>query len=128
MNQRIRPADLNDTPYKEVIHKLTLQWVHAELPAEGLTYEDVKADIKILLLTTQSADRTSATVEAVLTQATALGKTSGWVRQELKFEGMIEGADRADFLLFDLQQADTIDDAMLDSYNERMNRFPVSEG
>jgi hypothetical protein len=128
VNQRIRPDDLNDTPYKEVIHKLTFQWVHAELPAEGLTYDDVKTDIKVLLLTTQSADRTSAIVKAVLTQATALGKTSGWVRQELKFEGMIEGADRADFLLLDLQQADTIDDAMLDSYNERMNRFPVDEG
>jgi hypothetical protein len=45
------------------------------------------------------------------------------VEEELKFEGMIEGADRADFLRFELQQAPALDDQLLDRYNERMNRF-----
>lgn len=123
MNRRIRLDDLDNTPYKELIQTLTLQWVRAELPNQGLTYEDYQTDIRILLLTTQNTDRTKAIVQAVLAQATKLGKTAGWVEEELKFEGMIEGADRADFLRFELQQAPTIDDQLLDKYNERMNRF-----
>ena len=123
MKRRIRPDDLEKAPYKELIQTLTLQWVRTELPAQGLTYADYQTDIRILLLTTQNPDRTMTIVEAVLAQATALHKTSGWVEQELKFEGMIEGADRVDFLRLELQQADSVDDKLLDSYNERMNRF-----
>ena len=123
MNRRIRPDDLDSSPYKELIQLLVFQWVRTELPAEGLTYADYITDIRTLLLTTQNPDRTMVLVQAVLTQATALHKTSVWVEQELKFEGMIDGADRDDFLALDLQESDTIDDAMLDSYNERKNRF-----
>jgi hypothetical protein len=126
MNRRIRPDDLNSNPFKELIQQLTLQWVGAELPAEGLTYNDYKNDISILLLTTQNLDRTRAIVMAVLAQATELGKTSAWVEQELKYEGMIEGADRVDFLRFEMEQADTVDDALLDQYNERMSRFNLT--
>ncbi|GAB3782323.1 hypothetical protein GCM10028818_37940 [Spirosoma horti] len=123
MNRRIRLNDLDNTPYKEVIQTLTLQWVRAELPDQGLSYADYQTDIRILLLTTQNTDRTKDIVQAVLAQATKLNKTSGWVEEELKFEGMIDGADRADFLRFELQQAPAIDDQLLDRYNERMNRF-----
>ncbi|QDK81149.1 hypothetical protein EXU85_22035 [Spirosoma sp. KCTC 42546] len=123
MNQRIRLDDLDIAPYKDLIQSLAIQWVRAELPAQGLTYADYLTDIRILLLTTQDTDRTTVIVQAVLAQAAALHKTSGWVEQELKFEGMIEGADRVDFLRLDLQQAGTLDDAMLDAFNERMNRF-----
>ena len=124
MKLRIRPDDLINAPYQELIQILTRQWIRAELPSPGLTEADYIFTIRTLLLTTQDTDRTTVIVEAVLAQATALHKTSVWVEQELKFEGMIEGADRADFLLLDLQQADALDDAMLDSYNERINRFP----
>ena len=123
MNRCIRLDDLDNTPYKELIQALTLQWVRAELPAQALTYADYQTDIGVLLLTTQNADRTTAIFQAVLAQAITLQKTAGWVKQELKFEGMIEGADRADFLRFELQHAATINDQLLDSYNERMNRF-----
>ncbi|GAB4044339.1 hypothetical protein [Spirosoma jeollabukense] len=123
MIRRIRLDDLDNTPYKELIQTLTLQWVRAELPDQGLTYGDYQTDIRILLLTTQDTDRTRAIVQAVLAQATKLNKMSGWVEEELKFEGMIEGADRADFLRFELQQAPALDDPLLDRYNERMNRF-----
>jgi hypothetical protein len=123
VNRRIRPDDLESSPYKELIQTLTLQWSGAALPASGLADSDFTTDIRTLLLTTQDPDRTTAIVQAVLTQAIALHKTSVWVEQELKFEGMIDGADRADFLLFDLQQADKMDDVLLDSYNERINRF-----
>ncbi|GAB3748568.1 hypothetical protein GCM10028817_07320 [Spirosoma pomorum] len=68
-------------------------------------------------------ERTTAIVQAVLAQAVTLRKTADWVDEELKFEGMIEGADRADFLRFDLQQTGDVDDDLLDRYNERMNRF-----
>ncbi len=126
MNRRIRPDDLENSPYKELIHELTFQWVRAELPVQRMTYVDYTLAIRTLLLTTQDSNRTRVIVQAVLAQATTLHKTSAWVEQELKFEGMIEGADRADFLLLDLQQADTIDDTMLDSYNERINRFATN--
>ncbi|MRS60906.1 hypothetical protein [Larkinella terrae] len=123
MKPRIRPDDLTNAPYQEGIQHLTRQWVRAGLPDLGLTETDFTFTIRTLLLTTQDMDRTTAIVQAVLAQAIALQKTSAWVDQELKFEGMIEGVDRADFLLLDLQQADNLDDAMLDSYNERINRF-----
>jgi hypothetical protein len=127
VNQRIRPDDLESSPYKEVIQSLVFQWVRAVLPAQGLTYPDYTRVVKTLLLTTQNPDRTTAIVQAVLSQALTLRKTSIWVEQELKFEGMIDGVDRADFLLLDLQQADTLDDVSLDSYNERMSRFAAHE-
>lgn len=126
MNRRLYPDDLDSSPYKELMQGLAFRWVRAELPAEGLTYTDYLTDIRILLLTTQDPDRTTVIVQAVLDQAVALRKSSVWVDQELKFEGMIEGADRVDFLRLDLQQTGTIDDAMLDTYNERMNRFLIN--
>ena len=97
--------------------------MHAGLSTTGQTYDDYTDAIKILLLTTQDLDQTTLIVQAVLSQAISLKKTAEWVDQELKFEGMIHGADRADFLRFDLQQANSIDDSHLDSYNERLYRF-----
>jgi hypothetical protein len=123
VNRRIHPDDLDTSPFKELIQTLAFLWVRADLPAEGLTYADYTNTIRILLLTTQNTDRTTGIVRAVLTQATALNKTSFWVEQELKFEGMIDGADRVDFLKLDLQQTDPIDDESLDRYNERLKRF-----
>jgi hypothetical protein len=123
MNPRIRLDDLLHSPYKEHIQTLVLHWVRAELPAHGLTYVDYTRTISTRLLTTQSPDQTSMIVQAVLAQATALHKTSEWVDQELKFEGMIYGADRQDFLRLELSQATAIDDHLLDTYNERVNRF-----
>lgn len=128
MNRRIRPDDLENSPYKELIQTLTLQWVRAELPAQGMTYAEYTIAIRTLLLTTQNPDKTTAIVQAVLSQAVDLQKTAEWVDQELKFEGMIEGADRVDFLRFELQQAESIDDGLLDSYNERINRFATGKG
>ncbi|WP_020597690.1 hypothetical protein [Spirosoma panaciterrae] len=123
MNQRISFNDLETSPYTELVRSLALEWALAELPAQRLTYGDYLTNIRILLLTTQDANRTAQIVKAVLTQAIRLHKPSEWVEQELKFEGMVEGADRADFLRFELQQAGTLDDATLDQYNERIRRF-----
>jgi hypothetical protein len=123
MNSRIRPDDLKSTPYKELILHLIDQWGNAGLVAQELTKEDHQTAISVLLLTTQNPDRTRTIVEAVLAQAIELGRTSVWVEQELKYEGMIEGADRADFLRFELAQAPSLNDTLLDQYNERMSRF-----
>lgn len=60
---------------------------------------------------------------AVLDQALPLGRSSAWVQQELKVEGMLSCGDRADFLRFELSQLTRVDDATLDIYNECMNRF-----
>ncbi|WP_080059105.1 hypothetical protein [Spirosoma aerolatum] len=123
MDQRIGFNDLERSPYNEFIRGLALEWALAELPTQQLTYGDYLTNIRILLLTTQDVDRTSQIVKAVLRQAAQLHKTSEWVEQELKFEGMVEGADRVDFLRFELQQAGAPDDALLDQYNERIMRF-----
>lgn len=126
MNRRIHPDDLGYSPYKEVIQTLTYQWVHIALPADELVYTDYVQSVSTLLLTTQSPERTTTIVQAVLRQAVDLGKNAAWVDEELKFEGMLEGADRADFLLFELHQAGSPDDAQLDRYNERIKRFARS--
>lgn len=123
MNRRLTPDDLDTSPYKELIESLVRQWIDTDLPAQDLTHNDFTTTIRILLLTTQSPDHTAIIVSAVLDQATRLQKTSDWVDQEIKFEGMIHGADRVDFLKFELSQAATLDDSLLDSYNERINRF-----
>lgn len=128
MNTRIRPDDLNTAPYDGLIRTLALRLANAQLPAPiSYLYLDYSMAISTLLLTTQSLERVEAIVRAVLDQAQALGKTSVWVENELKFEGMIDGADRADFLNFELSQAAHVDDGLLDAYNERLHRFsPVT--
>ena len=120
---RIRPEELDTSPYKERIQQLAYQWIWAERPAAGLIYQDYVTTLRTLLLTTQNPVRTTAIVKAVLKQAVDLDKTSAWVERELKLEGMLNGVDRADFLLLELQQAGEIDDQLLDAYNERLNRF-----
>ncbi|XAZ82039.1 hypothetical protein A6C57_27225 (plasmid) [Fibrella sp. ES10-3-2-2] len=127
MNPCIRPESLDASPYQELLQQLAYQWLAALRPAAGLSYADCMDTLRTLLLTTQSPERTGAIVTAVLKQAVHLEKTSQWVQQELHFEGMLNGVDRADFLLLDLQQAGHIDDQLLDAYNERVNRFPADE-
>ncbi|MBD2753899.1 hypothetical protein [Spirosoma validum] len=123
MNPRIRPDDLLISPYKELIQTLVNQLIRAALPADGLTYLDYIRNISILLLTTQDPDRTTVIVQTLIAQASSLNKTAVWLEQELKFEGMIHGADRLDFLRLDLSQAGEVDDSALDLYNERVSRF-----
>lgn len=124
MNTRIRPDDLNTAPYDGLIRTLALRWANAGLPAPiSYRYLDYSVAIRTLLLTTQSLERVEAILIGVLDQAQALGKTSVWVENELKFEGMIDGADRTDFLNFELSQAAPVDDALLDAYNQRLYRF-----
>jgi len=123
MNRRIRLDDLQRSPYNELVHTLADQWGRLAPPASGLAYDDYTESIAILLLTTQSPERTRTITEAVLKQAISLHKSSEWIQQELRFEGMIEGADRSDFLRLDLSQSTAVDDATLDLYNQRVSRF-----
>ncbi|GAB4028039.1 hypothetical protein [Spirosoma gilvum] len=127
MTSRLRPEDLALSPYKELIHTLINQCLHTELAGPQLSYQDYSRLVRTLLLTTQSSQRTRVIVEAVLAQAKELQKTTTWVEGELKFEGMLEGVDRTDFLLFELEQAGSVTDALLDQYNERLKRFSQSD-
>ena len=121
---RIGPSQLA-TDYKDLIEHLAVRWTAADLPAPiSYLYLDYVQAIGTLLLTTQNADRTRLIFTVVLNQAVTLGRSSRWVEEELKFEGMIDGADRADFLRLDLEQnGDNVDDETLDTYNERLHRF-----
>ena len=120
MDPPIRPQTLNTSPYKELIGQLAYQWIAADRPAAGRTYDDCLITLRTLLLTTQNSERTLAIVGAVLKQAIELDKSSQWVERELKFKGMLQGVDRADFLLLELGQ---VSDQLLDDCNERINRF-----
>lgn len=123
---RITPPDLATGNYKDLIEHLAVRWTVANLPPDRLRederlpelinylYLDYVRTIGTLLLTTQSLDRTQLIFMSVLNQAQRLGKSSFWVENELKFEGMVDGADRADFLNFELSQAAHVDDAVLD--------------
>ncbi len=128
---RIGPAQLA-TDYKDLIDHLARRWTAADLPAPiSYLYLDYVQAIGTLLLTTQDTDRTRLIVTRVLNQAMALGRSSVWVEQELNFEGMINGADRVDFLRLDLEQTASVqnnilDDQTLDTYNERLTRFSTS--
>lgn len=128
---RIGPAQLV-TDYKDLVEHLAVRWTVADLPAPiSYLYLDSLQAIGTRLLTTQDADRTRVIVTMVLNQAIALGRSSLWVEEELKFEGMIDGADRTDFLRLDLEQTasvnnNSLDDATLDAYNERLTRFSTS--
>ena len=127
MNPPIRPQSLDTSPYKELLGQLAYQWIAADRPAASRTYADYVTTLRTLLLTTQNPERTLTIVRAVLKQAIELDKTSQWVEREIKFEGMLQGVDRADFLLLELGQADRVSDQLLDDYNERVNRFATSE-
>ena len=121
---RIGPSHLA-TDYKDLIEHLAVRWTAADLPAPiSYLYLDYVLAIGTLLLTTQSADRTRLIFTVVLNQAIALGRSSLWVEEELKFEGMVNGADRVDFLRLDLEHnGGDVDDETLDTYNERLYRF-----
>lgn len=125
----ITPPDLSTPPYKDLVEHLALRWVAAELPAPiSYLYLDFLNVIGNLLLSTQSSQRTEAIVTAVLNQAVAFGKNSYWVEQELTFEGIVDGADRRDYLRLDLERAaqsldGEVNDENLDRYNQRLKRF-----
>jgi hypothetical protein len=135
----IQPPQLN-TDYKELIEHLAVCWVKADLSPEwywegerllepiSYLYLDYLNAIGALLLATQNPERTEHIFTAVLKQAEYLTKSSLWVEQELTFERIIDGADRADFLRFDLERAiqhtdGELTDAILDRYSERVKRF-----
>ncbi|WP_020607018.1 hypothetical protein [Spirosoma spitsbergense] len=64
----------------------------------------------------------------MLNQAQALDKSPLWVEQELTFEGIIDGADRSNYLRLDLERATQkadgeVTDQILDRYSERLKRF-----
>ena len=123
MSTRITPDQLDTSPFQEPIQALVEQWVTTQRPALGLLVEELTRTIRVLLLTTQNLARSTTIVQAVLAQAIALDKPAPWVQQEIQFEAMLEGADRVDFLRLELSLAPQVDDALLDSYNQRLTRF-----
>ena len=90
---------------KDLIEHGAVRWTVASLPAPiPYLYLDYVQAIGTLLLTTQRADRNRLIFTGVLNQAIALSRSSRWVEEELKFEGMIDGVDRGHFLRLNLEQ------------------------
>ena len=135
---RITLPDIGTT-CKDVVEQLARRWSNATLSSDwywggepmpepiSYLYVDYLFTIGTLLLMTQDVDRTRLLDLRVLSQAEELDRSSRWVEQELQFEGMVHGADRADFLRLDLEQTASVntilDDATLDRYNERISHF-----
>ncbi|WP_018619731.1 hypothetical protein [Spirosoma luteum] len=135
----IQPHQLG-TDYKVLLEHLALGWVSAELSPEwywegerlaepiSYLYLDYLRTLGALLLATQDPDRTEQIFTAVLNQAQTLDKSPLWVEQELTFEGIIDGADRSNYLRLDLERATRhaggeVTDQILDRYSERLKRF-----
>ena len=118
--------DLDET--SRVIRQLAVEWAQADLPGELLTYADYVRSIAGLQQATGDASRTQYIVAAVIKQAGELGKNSVWVAQELRFEALAQSVShRAVLLLLDLEDANAVDDAALDLYNERVKRFGIDQ-
>lgn len=113
--------ELDET--KHIIRLLTFEWSKVELYAGAMTYSDYMKAVQSLQAITNDVDRTKAIFLGVIQQASALSKSSEWVREELKFEAQAEViGDRGKWLRVEVAAQDA-NDAALDLYNERLTRF-----
>ena len=118
----IKPINLEEA--KVIVHKLAFRWAHADLPSEDMVYIDFIRVINGLLVATGTARATAYIFAGVINQASALGKTSAWVEGELRFEAQAAAVgNRRELLRSELHRLETLDDAALDLYNERLTRF-----
>ncbi len=118
----IKPISLEEA--KQIVHKLAFSWSQADLPSEHMAYVDFIRAINGLLTATRTAKATAYIFAGVINQASALGKTSEWVEGELRFEAQAAAVgNRPERLRFELGRLGPVDDASLDLYNERLNRF-----
>jgi hypothetical protein len=118
----IKPSNLEEA--KVIVHKMALDWFQAKLPGEHMGYVDFIRAINGLLTATRTAKATADIFTGIINQASALGKTSEWVESELRFETQaVAFGNRSELLLSELDLLETVDDASLDLYNERLTRF-----
>lgn len=118
----IKPINLDEA--KVIVHKLAFRWFQAKLTGEHKSYVHFIQAINRLLAATRTARETAYIFAAVINQASALGKTSEWVERELGFEGQAAAfGNRRELLVTELDLLETVDDASLDLYNERLTRF-----
>ncbi|GAB3884837.1 hypothetical protein GCM10028825_11310 [Spirosoma agri] len=79
-----------------------------------------------LALIVDNPDQTKRIVETLLTEAMKQGYSSDWIITEIQFEAQARTAgNRAEWLQH-LLAVGTVDDAALDTYNERLRRFSVT--
>ena len=118
----IKPINLEEA--KVIVHKLAFRWAHADLPSEHMVYIDFIRVINGLLIATGTARASAYIFAGVINQASALAKTSAWVEGELRFEAQAAAVgNRQELLLAELDRLETVDDAALDLYNQRLARF-----
>ncbi|GAB2559619.1 hypothetical protein GCM10027085_58370 [Spirosoma aerophilum] len=115
----IMEPDLN----KELIKHLAYEWAMVKLPGPRLLYVDCMRIVGRLLAVTESKERTEYLFMGILHQAIQLEKTYFWVEREVRFETLAHATNRTDLMLLHLRHSEPLDDAALDAYNERVNRF-----
>lgn len=109
------------------VRQLANEWARVDLPTQGLSYGDYIRAVTSLQAATQNMVKTRTLFKAILQQASQLAKTSEWVEQELRFEALAEFVeDRGEMLVLDLAHGGIVDDAALDLYNQRVNRFKTA--
>ncbi|GAB2555081.1 hypothetical protein GCM10027085_52920 [Spirosoma aerophilum] len=111
-------------PNKELIEHLANEWALIELPGPRPLYVDCMRVVGGLLAVTQSRERTEYLFMGILQQAIQLGKTYFWVEREVRFELLACEMNRSELARLHLRHSEPISDLSLDTYNERVNRFP----
>jgi hypothetical protein len=85
---------------------------------------DCLATYDRLLAATHSQQKSLAIVETLIDQAKTKGNTFAWLDTELRFETYAAAmGSRVQAAKTDLERQTNPDDAALDIYNERVNRF-----
>jgi hypothetical protein len=110
----------------ELFRQLVCNWGQVEGQAGPLTFRDYVDALMELQAITTNLERTKAISMGVIRQASQLGKSSGWLLDELKFEAQAERlGDRIEWLRTEVA-AQQASDESLDLYNERLKRFTAT--
>lgn len=112
---------------QQLTQQLTDKWQKSGLALDPSTPTHFLSAVTGLALVIDNPDQTERIVEALLRQAQRENRSPAWIIHEIQFEAQaFQAGDRVDWLNERLTKG-TVDDAALDSYNGRINRFDTGE-
>lgn len=112
---------------QQLTQQLTDKWQKSGLALDLGAPNHFLSAVTGLALVIDNPEQTERIVEALLEQAHRENHSPAWIIHEIQFEAQVfQAGDRAEWLHERLTKG-TVDDAALDSYNERINRFGTGE-
>jgi len=105
--------------------QLVEQWLQSGVVLGSVTLHHCFSAITGLALIVDNPNQTKRIVETLLTEAMKQGYSSDWITTEIQFEAQARTAGNRTEWIQHLLTAGTVDDAALDTYNERLKRFSV---